>query len=185
MHVRSFGIWAVIAAGITVACKGGGGEAPDGDFVPGDYQPPPGSYDAPGSAFDQPPTNDDSPPSEFDDPPDSGGSGAATRRVCESICQSLLTNGCEEGNLDQAACAQGCSEAVAEAYGVCVEEALGILDCVLRSPSFDCGLFEDGQVDESAFAECLVEAREFTECSQQNSPDPGPDGGGDGGAGNF
>jgi hypothetical protein len=184
MHVRFFGILALITGGIAVACKGGGGEAPDGSFVAGEYEPPPDSYDVPDSVLDQPPTSDDTPPSDFDDPPDSGGSGAQTRRVCESICHSLLTNGCSEGSLDQAGCAQACSEGLAEAYDVCLEEALGIFDCVLRSPSFDCALFEDdSEVDESSFAECQVEARDFVECSQQNSPGPGPSG--EGGAGNF
>jgi hypothetical protein len=176
MHVRSFGILAVIAAGITLACKGGGGEAADGDFVAGEYQPPPGSYDAPGSSFNNP-------PSEFDDPPDSGGSGAATGRVCQNFCHALFTNGCA-GNLNQAACAQGCSESLDEAYGVCVEEALGIFDCLFRSPNLNCGLLQDGNgLADLAFAECHLDALRLAECSQQNAPDPGP--GGDGGAGNF
>jgi hypothetical protein len=176
MHVRSFGILAVIAAGITLACKGGGGEAADGDFVAGEYQPPPGSYDAPGSSFNNP-------PSEFDDPPDSGGSGAATGRVCQSICHSLFANGCA-GDVSQAGCAQGCSEDLDEGYGVCVEEALGMFDCLLRSPNFECGLLQDGNaVTALARAECNLDLLEVDECFQQNAPDPGP--GGDGGAGNF
>jgi hypothetical protein len=186
MHVRSFGILAVIAAGIAAACNGGGGNAPNGTFGQGDYEDPPNSYDAPASDFDRPPAGDDTPPSDFDDPPESSGPGASTRRVCESICSSLLANGCAEGNVDQATCAQGCSEGLVETYDVCVEELLGVLDCVLRSPRFECGIFEDGsEVDEGAFAECEVDARAFSECSQQNPPDPGPGPGGEGGAGNL
>ena len=187
MHVRSFGILAVIGVGVAVGCHGGGGDTSAGTYVPnGGYEAPPGAYDTPGSSWDQPPADDDTPPSGFDTPPGGGSGSASTRRVCESICRSLLANGCAEGSLDQAGCAQSCSEGITEAYDVCLEELLGVVDCVLRSPSFDCeSLGEGGELDQATFAECEVPALQFATCQDvEGGPEPGPDDG-LGGAGNL
>lgn len=187
MHVRSIGILAVLSVGIAVGCQGGGGESADGNFVPGEYQPPPSSYDTPGSSVDQPPA-DDTPPSDFDSPPDSSGSGssASTRSACERLCRSLAASGCEQGSVDQAGCVISCTDGLTEAYDVCVDELVGVLDCVIRSPNFNCGLYEDGEVNGDAFAHCEVPALAFGRCAEQNPqrPDPDPDGG-FGGEGNL
>jgi len=191
-----FGVVAVIGVGVglSVGCGGGGAPADgDGTFVPvsgGGYETPPNSYDSPGSSLDQPPAGEETPPGGFETPPGTGSGGSAgTRRVCSSICQSLLASGCSEGSLDQAGCVESCSVGLPEAYGVCLDDGLAVIDCILRSPSFDCDALEDdADVDEGAFAECRVAALRFATCADQNlapeEPEPGP-GDGEAGAGGI
>lgn len=188
MHVRSFGMLAVIGVGITVGCQGGSGpDAEGGSFDPGDgYETPPSSYDTPASSYDPPPSDGDAPPDGFETPPGDG--SADTTRICERICRAVLASGCAQGNVDQAGCARDCSANYTESYDVCLEQLIGVLECVLRSPSFNCGnVGENSEIDEGAFAECEVPVLAFNACygvEEPEPPGPGPD---DnlGGAGNL
>ncbi len=159
--------------GVVVACGSGGAGFDFGDGAgpqsPGTNSQSPDYNDqgAPGSP-NAAPSNTSQAPSSSLSPPNS----QAQETYCVEICNQLVSHGCtvEEG------CPAACEEYVTEA-GVCSDEGLAWLACLVRDPTFDC--FQESTSEQNSsssdldleFLEiCPDEFDAYYRCAQQTEP---------------
>jgi hypothetical protein len=153
------------------ACSGGGGSSSgngvaDPNQTGGQDTPSSGGYDIPPSDFDTPP-GPDTPPG--DDSPGSA-SGDVPGGTCAKLCNAFFANQCACPGDDAGACTASCNAALPH-FGPCIDQTNSLIECMIRSPSFnDCNVFR-GSVEAGDFHECTVQAVNFAHCFQLNQFD--------------
>jgi hypothetical protein len=170
MIARRFSAQSVLGITILLSCAGGSsGEGNGGGgseaFPPFD---PNGGADPPSSGFDVPPSDYDEPGGGEVPPPgyDHPSADDVPGGTCAKLCQAVLAHACDDAQEDAATCEPDCNESLKE-LGPCVNQAIALIECVVRSQYFTCEVL-GGEPSQGDYRECTFQAYDYINCLDLN-----------------